>query len=194
MRFLAPLTLTTRTLARAARGGAGLVVHVTKGIAGHVRPGDTPTPQHEAATPPQRPTTTAPPRAAARPAAAAVPTPARPAPAPASVAPAPLEPAEPTAPDQPDQPEFAPPHIDEEESEVVYSSSDAGAENGAGPSIHIDEPWNGYRGMSAADVIDRLAVADTAMLAAVQLYETSHKQRPSVLKAVDLRLEAAARA
>lgn len=76
----------------------------------------------------------------------------------------------------------------------MYSSSDAGAEDGAGPSIRVDEPWNGYRGMAAADVIDRLAVADTAMLAAVQLYETSHKQRPSVLKAVELRLEAAARA
>jgi hypothetical protein len=32
------------------------------------------------------------------------------------------------------------------------------------------------------------------MLAAVQLYETSHKHRPSILKAVGLRLEAAARA
>ena len=188
MRLLAPLTLTTRTLARAARGGAGLVVHVTKEVAGHVRPQ---APERETAAPP-RPTTTAPaataPAAASsRPAAAAVPTPAPPAPAPAA-------PAEATDPAAPDQPEFAPPHIEEEVAEIVYSSSDAGAEDGAGPSIHVDEPWNGYRGMSAADVIDRMAVADTAMLAAIQLYETSHKGRPSILKAVEMRLEAAARA
>jgi hypothetical protein len=96
--------------------------------------------------------------------------------------------------DATDQPEFAEPHLDEEPAEVVYSSADEGAEDGVGAALHIETPWPGYGAMAAADVIDRLAVADTAMLAAVQLYETSHKHRPSILKAVGLRLEAAARA
>lgn len=175
MRLLEPLTLTTRTLVRATRGGAGLVAHLTKGIAGRVRPSAPRASEGDPATPPASP-----------------PRPVRPVAAPA---PAPITPSAPVAATTaPDQPEFAPAHIGEEASEVVYSSSDTGAEDGAGPSVHVDEPWHGYRGMTAADVIDRLAVADTAMLAAIQLYETSHKHRPSVLKAVERRLEAAARA
>jgi hypothetical protein len=48
----------------------------------------------------------------------------------------------------------------------------------------VAEPWESYREMKAGDVIDRLRGADTAELAAVELYELSHRQRQTVLDAV----------
>lgn len=110
--------------------------------------------------------------------------PAPPAPVAAPVAP----PAGTIEPDRTEQPEFQPVHLDEEPADVVYSSSDEGAQDGAGASLHIGEPWNGYKGMTAPDVVDRLAVADSATLAAVQLYESANRDRKTVLAAVDERL------
>ena len=52
-----------------------------------------------------------------------------------------------------------------------------------GAVVHVDEPWDGYRSMSAPDVVDRLRVADEATKAVVLLYEEQHRGRKSVLDA-----------
>lgn len=83
-----------------------------------------------------------------------------------------------------------PAHIEEEPPTLVRSSADPGAEDGVGATIRIDEPWEGYGEMTAPDVVDRLAVADSAQLAAVKLYEGMHRNRRSVLAEADRRLEA----
>lgn len=51
----------------------------------------------------------------------------------------------------------------------------------AGPELHVDPPWHGYEQMTAADIIDRLVLADPAARAVVLLYEQQHKQRKSIL-------------
>jgi hypothetical protein len=43
--------------------------------------------------------------------------------------------------------------------------------------------------MKAADVVDRLATADSAQLAVVQLYENQGRARKTVLAAVERRLK-----
>ena len=99
-------------------------------------------------------------------------------------------PAAPGARDMSPDPVTEPVHIDEDPPEVVRSSADAGAEDGVGASIRVDEPWEGYGTMTAPDIIDRLAVADSAELAAVRLYEGTHRDRRTVLAEVDRRLAA----
>jgi hypothetical protein len=54
-----------------------------------------------------------------------------------------------------------------------------------GAQIRVDEPWNGYRSMAAADIVDRLAVADDATKAQVRLYESTHRRRKTVLEATE---------
>jgi hypothetical protein len=78
------------------------------------------------------------------------------------------------------------PHVDVE-TELVAESADPGAEEGAGAELHVDEPWDGYRKMSAADIRDRVVIADTAELAVVQLYESAHRKRRTVLEAIERR-------
>jgi hypothetical protein len=80
--------------------------------------------------------------------------------------------------DVPEEPE----HVSEEPV-VVAEVADQGAEESPGPQISVDEPWEGYRRMKAADVIDRLAVASPEEIAVVQLYESTHKRRKTVLEA-----------
>jgi hypothetical protein len=80
----------------------------------------------------------------------------------------------------------APAHIDIEP-ELVAEFADPGAEEGAGAEIHVDEPWEGYRRMRAADVRDRVAVAGSEELAVIELYESAHRRRRSVLDAVERR-------
>lgn len=63
-----------------------------------------------------------------------------------------------------------------------------GAESAAGAQIHIDEPWKGYDGMTAAQIQKRLTRANRAAVAAVSLYEGSGRGRRSVLRAADRRL------
>lgn len=81
-----------------------------------------------------------------------------------------------------------PVHTPEPELELVAVSADPGAADGAGPSIRVDEPWPGYDRMKAPDITDRLAVADAAMLGAVQLYEAAHRSRRTVLSEAQRRL------
>lgn len=97
------------------------------------------------------------------------------------------EQAQPTVPD-PVVPE--PGHVSEEP-QLVEEFADAGAEAGAGAQIRVDEPWDGYREMKAADVIARLPAASTEELAAIELYELSGRKRKSVLAAVQRSLKQA---
>jgi hypothetical protein len=61
--------------------------------------------------------------------------------------------------------------------------AEAGAEDGAGAQIHVAEPWAGYAQLKASDVVDQLAGRDAAELAAVELYELSHRQRRTIIDA-----------
>ena len=91
--------------------------------------------------------------------------------------------------DEPVQDSEEPVLVDEpvhvsEEPVLVEELAEPGAEQGAGPEIHVDPPWDGYERMNAKQVIDRLAAADPAALAAVQLYEGTNRRRQTVMNAV----------
>jgi hypothetical protein len=73
----------------------------------------------------------------------------------------------------------------------VDEVADPGAEDGAGAQIRIAEPWEGYRVMKAADVIDRLASASAEELATVELYEVAGRNRKSVVAAAQKALKQA---
>jgi hypothetical protein len=86
--------------------------------------------------------------------------------------------------------EREPLHVSEEP-ELVREVAESGAEDGAGATITVAEPWNGYARMSAKDVIARARTGDPAELAAVRLYESRHRSRQTVLAAVDRQLKLA---
>jgi hypothetical protein len=69
--------------------------------------------------------------------------------------------------------------IREERREAETTPESPGAE------VRVDEPWQGYRAMTAPDVIDRLRVADDATRAVVRLYESTHRRRKTVLAATE---------
>jgi hypothetical protein len=48
----------------------------------------------------------------------------------------------------------------------------------------VDEPWEGYRRMKVAEIVSRLEGQSPEVLAAVELYETTHRHRGGVLNAV----------
>jgi hypothetical protein len=52
-----------------------------------------------------------------------------------------------------------------------------------GAEIRVEEPWEGYRAMTAPDVIDRLRIADDATKAVVRLFEATHRKRKTVIAA-----------
>jgi hypothetical protein len=114
-------------------------------------------------------------------------------PAPAPPASAPPAPA-PRTPEPPSPPPVAdePVHVSEEP-ELVEEFAEPGAEDGAGAEVRVDEPWDGYAELTARDITARLSDASEAELAAVQLYESTHKQRETVLSAVvrELRIKTA---
>jgi hypothetical protein len=80
-----------------------------------------------------------------------------------------------------------PAHVSEETA-LVEELAEPGAEGGAGPEIHIEEPWEGYAQMNAKQVLARLNAATPAALAAVQLFESSHRRRQTILNAVQSEL------
>ena len=53
------------------------------------------------------------------------------------------------------------------------------------------EPWRGYDEMNAREVIGGLAAASSAEVAAVQLYESGHRRRQTILNAVERELQSA---
>jgi hypothetical protein len=75
-----------------------------------------------------------------------------------------------------------PDHVDEEVV-LVAEVAEEGAEDGAGPELHIAEPWEGYDRMAAVEVCDRLTAATAELAAAVELYESARRGRRSVLEA-----------
>jgi type IV secretory pathway VirB10-like protein len=118
--------------------------------------------------------------------AAAEPAAAEPASAePAAAEPAPAEPAaaEPESPDTP-----APEPVAAEPAVLVESFADAGAEDGAGATVEVHEPWEGYTDMTAHEVIHRLSGASPEEAAVVELYERQHGTRKTVLAAAERRL------
>ena len=110
----------------------------------------------------------------------------------------PREPRSPTPPSPP-TPRQSPPttartpaapepvHVTEEPI-LVEEFAEPGAEQGAGAEVHVEPPWDDYGRMTAAQVITRLATADPAELAAVQLYEGSNRRRRTVINAVEREL------
>jgi hypothetical protein len=102
------------------------------------------------------------------------------------VQPPPPPPAPPARPAVPD--ELIPDHVDEEVV-LVAEVAEEGAEDGAGPEIRVEEPWDGYDEMTAPQIRDRLAAADGVLAAAVDLYETTHKSRRTVIEAAERALK-----
>jgi len=107
---------------------------------------------------------------------------------PAEAAPAEPAPAEPAAaePESPDTP--APEPVAAEPAVLVESFADAGAEDGAGATVEVHEPWEGYADMNAHEVIHRLSGASPEEAAVVELYERQHGTRKTVLAAAERRL------
>jgi hypothetical protein len=85
-------------------------------------------------------------------------------------------------------PESEPLHVSEEPV-LAAEVAERGAEEGAGAQIRVDEPWPGYRELHADDIVARINTAGAAELAAIQLYESAHKRRETVLSAVGRQLE-----
>jgi hypothetical protein len=81
------------------------------------------------------------------------------------------------------EPVQEPAHVSEEPV-LVEEIAEPGAEEGAGASVHVQEPWEGYQRMNAREVIARCGEATMAELVAVQLYESGHRNRQTVLEAV----------
>jgi hypothetical protein len=80
--------------------------------------------------------------------------------------------------------ELIPDHVDEEPV-LVAEVAEEGAEDGVGPELNVEAPWDGYDRMTAADIRDRLTAASPAEAAAVELYESAGKSRRSVLDAAE---------
>jgi hypothetical protein len=68
----------------------------------------------------------------------------------------------------------------ETEATVVESFGPAGD---VGSAITVDPPWEGYDGMAATAVVQRVRGSDEATKAVVRLYEQQHKARMTVLRA-----------
>jgi hypothetical protein len=84
--------------------------------------------------------------------------------------------------------ELVPDHVDEEVV-LVAEVAEEGAADGAGPELHVDPPWAGYDEMTAPEIRDRLTAGDPVLAAAVDLYETTHKSRRTVLEAAERALK-----
>lgn len=108
---------------------------------------------------------------------------------PAPEADVPAEPGPPPPRPEPEEPPEPPEpaHVDTGVTPVA-EYAEPGAEDGAGPEIDIAEPWPGYDQLTAAEVERALAEASSEALAAARLYEAMHKERKSVLQAIDRRL------
>jgi diacylglycerol O-acyltransferase / wax synthase len=75
-------------------------------------------------------------------------------------------------------------HVDTEEV-LVESFGERGAEEAPGPEIDVAEPWEGYGGMTAAEIRARLDQESPAAAGMVELYERAHKNRKQVLQAAE---------
>ena len=137
------------------------------------------------ATRARRPT----PAAEATPQAAAAAVPEAPVAEAAAHAPAPKPPPPPPPDATPAEP-IPPRHVTQEVA-LVESFADPGAEEGAGATVHVEEPWAGYGQMPAKEIVARLPSASSEELAALELYERAHRSRRTVLAAADRQLRIA---
>jgi hypothetical protein len=185
----------TRIFWRTAEGLAGRAVTAAVQVASvfsHQDSASATAPQQAAEPPPRT-------RPARRPPSTPVQTPRTPPaesapsgsrPTPPSGGPAPIVSA--PAPDEGELPPVVPEPIHvSEEPELVREEAELGAEEGAGASVRINPPWEGYDRMGAREVIARLESAGAAELTAVQLYESSNRSRRTVLEAIERRIKAA---
>jgi hypothetical protein len=117
------------------------------------------------------------------------PTPGRVSAPPRRTPPSPRPAGEPRGGPAPERPEPEPPPHVSEEPVLVAQTADPGAEDGPGPQLSVDEPWDGYVRMRANEVIGRIERATREQLAVVQLYETTHRRRKTVLAAAERRLK-----
>jgi 1-acyl-sn-glycerol-3-phosphate acyltransferase len=81
-----------------------------------------------------------------------------------------------------------PTHVDAEAT-LVAEFAEAGAEDGAGAELRVEEPWEGYARLKVGQVAERLRDRSDEALLAVRLYETTHKGRRGVLQAVERELK-----
>jgi hypothetical protein len=173
-----------RTPSRRSGNGRASTGRAGTGRSGAGRSASGRTRAKAAASPPPAPVAdepaSAPTRVADEPVAAA--------PAPTVIADEPVAEAPPTAPqaepaaEAPASIATEPTHVDEEP-ELVAEAAEAGAEDGAGAEVAVDEPWPGYNEMQAPDIEDRLVTEGPETAAAVSLYEASRKGRASILEA-----------
>jgi hypothetical protein len=158
---MGPLDLITapaRLAATVAGGAFGIAIDVLRGARGLLESDEPPHPP-----PPKRERNGGPTRRAAR------------------------EPVRRPPPPPPPEPPVEEEHVDEG-AVVVAEVAEAGAEDGAGAELDVDEPWEGYESMTADQIIAELGQASRETVATVQLYETVGKGRESVLEAAERRL------
>ena len=75
----------------------------------------------------------------------------------------------------------------DDEPELVAELAEPGAEDGASAELEVDQPWDGYEDQTADEVVARIGEVDAAVLAVLELYERSHKDRRTVLGAAERR-------
>jgi hypothetical protein len=80
-------------------------------------------------------------------------------------------------------------HVSEEPVEVA-EFADPGAEDGPGPELEIEEPWDGYARQDARTIVKLLSTVGREAAATVELYEGTHRKRRTVLDAAGRRLTA----
>jgi diacylglycerol O-acyltransferase / wax synthase len=76
-------------------------------------------------------------------------------------------------------------HGPDREATLVAESAELEAADGPGPELRVEEPWEGYRRMTAPEIAERLAGAPEAVAAVVRLYEGQHRRRQQVLRATE---------
>ncbi len=136
------------------------------------RRGGGPTTEERTPPPPAPP----PPSSRARPARAARPAPPPPAASATAPAPADPEPAPVAVVPEPTRGQAARIRAEQRAAEQT--------EDSPGPEIRVGEPWPGYGSMNAPEIIDRAKASDEAVKAVVLLYERAHRNRKTVVQAV----------
>jgi hypothetical protein len=72
----------------------------------------------------------------------------------------------------------------------VAEFGEEGTDGAAGAEVRVQPPWEGYDGMTAAEIQRTLGDAERETVAAVALYEQRRRARKSVVGAADRRLRA----
>jgi hypothetical protein len=85
------------------------------------------------------------------------------------------------------EPASEPAHVDEEPV-LVGEFAEPGAEEGAGASVHVEQPWTGYDALRAREITDRVTAQPDAVLSLLLLYERANRDRRTVVSAVEREL------